>query len=205
MTVRVMKFSVPGATLPDVGIIDIETRKVPLDPPYRMTNGELLKSRWSVICAGLVRHDYLYLVWGDNELEILDKLGELTNDIKYLWYYATRQFDEMILRGRFTNARRAHAPVPFYPSMPGAERIHWLTLPKIDRPVRQFDLPSKEVPKAWAKGQRVFVLSHLLRDMAEMAWIFGEPENSDWCGEIVLSARAASCEVICEGARDVYR
>jgi hypothetical protein len=86
-------------------------------------------------------------------------------------YSATREFDEMVLRGRFTNARRAHRAEPGpWPNLDG-KKITWKNLRKIARPVtwqRSPDVASKEVPAAWSRGQKELVVRHCLKDVVEL-------------------------------------
>jgi len=155
-----------------VARLDIETRKVPVMGGYRMANGEVLRNRWSVIAIGIAVGGKGVMIWSscDDEVEILYEAAEWLLTVKEIQYYATRQFDEMVLKGRFTNARRAHAAEPFYPVMPKADILNWTQLPRLDyRAERPGDLLSKDVPAAWQRGEREKVLSHLKLDVVELS------------------------------------
>jgi hypothetical protein len=96
-------------------------------------------------------------------------------------YRATRQFDEMILKGRFTNARRALAAEPFYPAMPGAEELTW-DCRKHDpnsewQSFRASDIPSKDVPVHYELNPGLVML-HLLRDVCELVGAYGQPDET---------------------------
>jgi hypothetical protein len=85
-------------------------------------------------------------------------------------YEATREFDEMVLRGRFTNARRAHSPYcgnwPNLDSLP----ITWKNLRKTQKPksevFRKFDLLSKDVPLTWTSNPKLVAI-HCKNDVIE--------------------------------------
>lgn len=168
-------FSAKGLP-PGVALIDLETRKVPAPRGFRMPNGEALKRRWSVFAAGVAVSDWIYLVWGDDEEALLGRIGELLDGSNLVGYFATRQFDEMICRGRFTNARRAHLPLPTFPAVPGAEEFDWVNMRNLgmvfpERPGEQ--IASRDVPKAWDAGRREEVLEHLLWDVEALIQYYG--------------------------------
>lgn len=153
--------------------VDFETRKVRLDQSVMMPNGEMLKSRWQIFAAGIAVDDQGYLLYGSPEQKLLEDIGNLIKLGATVYYSATREFDEMIAKGRFSNARRAHFPKPVFPSVPGANDLHWFNLklkPETRVPAPN-DIPSKEVPAYWATGdpykQRI-VLDHLKADVKWM-------------------------------------
>ena len=45
--------AVAGTFAPNVGLVEVETAKVPAPPQYVMPSGEPLRKRWSVVAAGL--------------------------------------------------------------------------------------------------------------------------------------------------------
>jgi len=171
--------------------LDLETVKVPTPDGYRMPNGEALKRRWSVTMAGVARGGFVWIVDGNGraaaEGNLLARLGELLAGAE-VRYAATREFDEMICRGRFTNARRAHLPVPTFPAVPGAETLAWRNLGRLPEYPRGDDVASRDVPAALAEGRWDLVAVHLLRDVAELILAGGNPDDDCriWC-ELVLT------------------
>lgn len=183
-----MQIQVPGVFDPRVGFVDVETEKVLTPDDYWMPNGERLAKRWSVIAAGIASDGLIEIVYEGDEEERLRELGWRCAGLTELRYSATRQFDEMVLRGRFTNARRAHLPEPTFPAMPGAERAKWKNCTRKEfPPSRHNDMESKLVPAYWAQGARKKVLAHLLRDVVELILLFGnpDPECEIWCYKVL--------------------
>ena len=170
--------------------LDLETRKVPAPAGFRMRNGEPLRNRWSVLMAGIASYaDGIRLIESaDSEESMLAAIANVIGDREAV-YSATREFDEMILKGRFTNARRAHEPVPFYPAMPGAEATEWRNLRGTPGYPRATDVPSREVPVAATDGRIDLVLVHLLRDVCELVLADGNPdaECEAWCLDVLRS------------------
>jgi hypothetical protein len=113
-------------------------------------------------------------------------------------YGATREFDEMICRGRFTNARRAHLPAPAFPAVPGAEDLRWVNL-KAGHPVPRDpdDLPSWDVSAALRRGDWDRVAVHNLRDVAELILVAGDPDRECrwWCERVMADYRFALREI----------
>jgi len=89
--------------------LDIETRKVPVVPPI-VSRGRPVTKRWQVFMIGVkvVGSSVPVTVFDGGERQVLISLdGWLGRvNVTRIYYQATRQFDEMILRGRFINARR---------------------------------------------------------------------------------------------------
>jgi hypothetical protein len=145
--------------------VDIETRKVPAP------DGWAQKRRWApfmVGIAGAADPGILFAeVRSGTEMEIVQWLREFTGyEFRYL---ATREFDEMVLRGRFTNARRAHATRPGpWPNLNRA-KIAWKNIRQMAGPkiARVPDVASKMVPRAWDRGLQSLVAVHCLRDVLE--------------------------------------
>jgi hypothetical protein len=151
---------------PPIIWLDIETRKVPAPESWPQ------KRRWApflIGIAGAMDPGVLFAeVRSGSESELIDWIGEFAGfEIRYS---ASREFDEMVLRGRFTNARRAHSPVAGrWPNLNRAD-VRWKNLRKTERPrswVRAFDLPSRDVPGVWESGGRKLVAQHCLRDVLE--------------------------------------
>ena len=153
---------VPGQFRPDMAFLDIETRKVPTHD-HVIESGEPLRNRWQVFLAGIAINGEINL-W-----RIPARRRKLLWDISTVIaghpviHEATRDFDEFVLKGKFTNARRSHQARPFYPAMPGAEKLQWRnargavsaeTHPLADARSCN-DLPGKDVPRAWTDGRGI--------------------------------------------------
>jgi len=187
---------VPGEFTRATAFADIETRKVPTGG-YVMANGEILKNRWQAFAVGLAKYGQIYLLADDNEGKLLTMTAACLNPKSSVTYSATRQFDEMILKGRFTNARRAHEPVSFYPSLPGVDRLVWRCLKPGAPEPRGADVASRDVPEAWRRGLRTVVLIHLLRDVAELILLGGDPDAAcaGWCRRVLADREFAAAQL----------
>jgi hypothetical protein len=149
--------------------LDFETAKVPCDF-VRPDTGEKMSRRWRVIAAGIGFEDGSVVVLDDDdEMDLLEQISAFFKPGETVVYCATREFDEMIAKGRFTNARRAHLPEACFPSVPGAEDVDWVNIRKFqglsERKPSADDLPSKDVPDAWKRGERDRVIRHLVADV----------------------------------------
>lgn len=198
----VYEIEVPGTFLEDVAFLDLETVKVPTPDGFRMPNGEVLRQRWSIALAGVARDGIIDIIDSEGEeAYALGQLGDSLRDAPSVIYSATREFDEMICRGRFTNARRAHLPTPVFPAVPGAEEIPWTNigtqLRRLGGVWRGEDVPSRDVPKALADGRRTAVIVHLLRDVVELIVTAGLPSLgcSAWCTGILVDYQSA-CDAL---------
>lgn len=207
------EIAVPGSFTPGVAYLDLETVKVPCC--YVMANGEVLRKRWGIALAGVALDGGIALVMPceiDDDL-FLGDLGDRLIGNRAVVYAGTREFDEMICRGRFTTARRAHAPEPFYPSVMGAEYLPWRRVTDVnvhEVAPRGEDCASRDVPAllgyAPVGGGRKLppdferVMVHLLRDVAELILACGAPSIrcTTWC-EAVLADYATAREVIFGG------
>jgi hypothetical protein len=183
---------VPGEYLDGVAYLDLETEKVPAPAGFRMRNGEPLRKRWSAFLAGVVWAGEIRIVERTgSEPMFLDGVREALGSADTVAYRATREFDEMILKGRFTNARRAHEPLPFFPALPGADDLTWDgRKPDGLEFEREEDCESRDVPWIWRMEpeRREIVMIHLLRDLAELILFYGEPdaECEEWCARVLL-------------------
>jgi hypothetical protein len=178
---------VPGKFVERVAFLDIETEKVPTPDGYVMPNGEPLRRRWSVTLSAVARDGYLTLIDGEgDERMALRKTGDWLHMADEVRYWATREFDEMVLRGRMTNARRSHLPKPTWPAMPGAERVRWVNARREELKTswrdlygrRDGDLPSKDVPSVLRNGGEegwMRCAVHVLRDALSIVLVDGEP------------------------------
>jgi hypothetical protein len=182
---------IPGRFRAGVAYLDLETDKVPTVAGFRMRNGEALRRRWSVKMAGIARDGVarIFDAEGD-ESGLLVDMGEFLSGATEVVYLATREFDEMICKGRFTNARRAHEPRPFYPSVPGAESLAWRSLGRNAKaiaasrlPRDPTDAPSKGVTR-WTWDR---LAAHNLRDVVELILMAGLPdaECRAWCERVM--------------------
>lgn len=193
------EINVPGEFTGGVAFLDLETAKVPVEGGgYAMANGEILRKRWDIVMAGVALDGTIGLLdaEGRGEISILDGLSAEITSAGEIVYGATRQFDEMIAKGRFTNARRAHAPSPFFPAVPGADGADWrnVGIEKSDakRGVRGADCASRDVPELLRTGgmrEWQLVIVHLLRDVCDLLLVAGEPDGEcdDWCHEVLES------------------
>lgn len=183
---------VPGSFSADAVFLDIETRKVRIPGDgYQMANGEILRNRWEAFLIGIAMAGEIILIEGADPLTGLSDFIPAGSEIRY---GATREFDEMILRGRFTNARRAHAPEPFYPAVDGAESFRWVNVgPAKSNAERAADVPSRDVPAEWKKGDVSLVMIHNLRDVCDLILVAGSPDAicEEWCRDILSSDDAA--------------
>jgi hypothetical protein len=211
---KAYEIEVPGTFRKGIAFLDLETVKVPAPEGFRMQNGELLKQRWSIALAGVARDGIITIVdfeapegqermarFLSNERDGLARLGLELKHASGVVYSATREFDEMICRGRFTNARRAHLPVPTLPAVPGAEELSWFNigtqLRRLGGLWRSEDIPSREVPQGLFDGRRTAVLVHLLRDVVELIVMVGAPSFGcqAWCTGILVDYQAA-CDAL---------
>ena len=151
---------------PQILWLDIETRKVPAPAGWPQRN------RWQTFMigiAGAMDPGVMFAeVRSGTERELVDWISEFENyEIRYC---ATREFDEMVLRGRFTNARRAHSPVAgSWPNLDG-EKLRWRNIRKTMRERswdRAMDCSGRDVPSLWAAGREELVATHCLRDVLE--------------------------------------
>jgi hypothetical protein len=175
---------VPGKFDRGIAFLDIETQKVPCE--YRMANGEMLRRRWQCYLVGVGRDGVIRLVEsvGRDEVGLLAGVRKAIGPASKVVYEATREFDEMILRGRFTNARRAHAATAFYPAVPDAETLPWAGI-RYNRKNGHVLASIRAVEPAFrGRGMR---LIHNLRDVAELIWAYGNPdaECADWCKKVM--------------------
>lgn len=204
---------VPGQFRSGTAYLDLETEKVPTvsdlagdDGPFVMQNGERLLLRWSIIMYGVALNGGIALSENSTEEQNLAGLGEIltgwnlgagsggfmAGGLHEVAYAATRQFDEMIAKGRFTNARRAHEQEPFFPAVPGAAEIQWRNLGAIPmdlRSTREADIASKDVPAFLRSGQWHQVAVHLLRDVVSLIIMDGDPDRDarKWCYTVLAS------------------
>lgn len=183
----------PGLVTGSNAYIDIETRKV--DCGVTLHDGWRLKKRWSAFAIGIGGFEGIHLLATYQEEELLAEASKLIGH-RVATYAATRQFDEMVLKGQFTNARRAHEPKPFFPALPKCHG-HVTQWRNIHREVQQVDLsrgidiPSKDIPFVWcgSEGDRQYVLMHLLRDVVELMFVDGKvnAEARAWMRRVLFS------------------
>jgi len=193
-----MEIEVPGTFLEDVAFLDLETVKTPIGGGLLMPNGETLRRRWSIALAGVARDGLITIVDANNERHGLGEIGEALSGASSVVYCATREFDEMICLGRFTNARRAHLPYPRFPAVPGAEDFNWVNVKRPEAPIwRGEDIPSREVPAGLFDGRRTAVLVHLLRDVVELILMAGNPSPgcASWCTGVLVDYQSA-CDAL---------
>jgi hypothetical protein len=185
---------VPGRFRSGICYLDIETRKVPCR--WAFPNGVPLRRRWSAFMVGVTSFRRITIVESaGDEREFLAGVREAIGEADTVLYRGTRQFDEMVLKGRFTYARRGPAEVPFYPAMPGAEELTWdqrRVLPEPWRTLRERELDSRYVPEVYERDP-VLVLVHNLRDVVELIAGYGEPDEecAAWCRRVLTDVTFA--------------
>lgn len=186
---------VPGRFLDAVAYLDLETRKVPCR--WAFPNGVPLGRRWMAFLAGVATSGRIVLVESaGDERWFLDGVREAIGEADTVLYRATNTFDEGILKGRYTYARRGWADEAFYPAMPDAEDLTWDR--KRHEPdsewqkLRERELDSRYVPEVYERDSAL-VLIHLLRDVVELIGAYGEPdaEAGAWCRKVLTDVRYA--------------
>lgn len=162
--------TVPNAlgTAAKVRWVDIETYKTAAPASFPFSR------RWQPFMIGIAGATdpgilFVTVLASDDEAELIEAAEILLADNE-VRYSATREFDEMVLRGRFTNARRAHMPVAgSWPNLDAAE-ITWRNMRKLESGIdweRPVDVASKEVPEAWSREERSLVAIHCAKDVVE--------------------------------------
>lgn len=183
----VYEIAVPGRFVRGVAFLDLETEKVPTPAGFRLPSGEPLRRRWAMTLAAVARDGLLTLVDCEgSERAGLAELSDLCVDADRVVYAASRQFDEMVVRGRFTNARRAHLPRATWPSAAGSARWRWENVRKAGRSgaERGVDVASRLVPSVLRSGgdgwERCAI--HCLRDACDLVLAVGAPDRvcSEW-------------------------
>lgn len=195
---------VPGRFRDHVAYLDLETVKVPTPSGFIMSNGERLRQRWSIAMYGVAIDGDVRISANLSEMQNVVGLGSILSSLDHVVdevvYAATREFDEMIAKGRFTNARRAHEPAPFFPPVPGAEMLPWRNLRKIPKWIieeRSGDFESKDVPAYLAAGRHEEVMVHLMRDVVNLILADGNPDKrcSKWCHRVLGNYPYAHAEI----------
>jgi hypothetical protein len=191
---------VPGEFRSKTAYLDLETQKVPTRPVFTMKNGEILRRRWAVFMAGVARDGEIHLVDGEGEEGILAGITNACWESEAVLYAATREFDEMITKGRFTNARRAHEDEPFYPVAYGAGHWNWRNLgpiPESLRALRGSDLPGKGVYETFLSGRADLVMVHLLRDVVTLILMSGgyDQKCERWIKRVLAYEKFALDEI----------
>lgn len=164
--------------------VDIETRKVECAP------NDVLRRKWEPFLIGI---GFLFdgelcveMSWNWSDGDWACWFNGLKDRSDEMIYAATREFDEMVLKGRFTNARRAHlAKRPRDWRGIEEDRFHWVNIRKIQRPAlsRGIDVESRLVPDAWARGEEMKVFVHLFRDVVEL--VLRDPMVVGFCGKLL--------------------
>jgi hypothetical protein len=158
---------------PNSVYLDIETRQVdaPANWPYRR--------RWQpfmIGVAGMIDPGIFFVdvVASEDEGELIEFVRENFEGgvTPYEFRYAaTREFDEYVLREKFTNARRAHSPVAgSWPNLNGF-KCEWRNIRKLLKAPepRGADVASRDVPEVWKNGREKAVALHCARDVVELA------------------------------------
>lgn len=197
-----IEIRVPGKFRDGSALLDLETVKVPTGG-FRMRNGEILRNRWSIAMAGVALDGVIGLIDADgDERYALGALADEISTADEVVYGATREFDEMICKGRFTNARRAHESIPFFPAVPEVNDLSWRNVGTEKSAARRSsDCPSRDVPTLLRKGGQenwLTVTIHLLRDVADLILVSGDPdaECARWCRNVLASWGFAKSEIL---------
>jgi hypothetical protein len=155
--------------------LDIETRKVPVAPAYHPNERDRQRpvtKRWQtfMVGVGFALPEQPLLIEGD-ERAIMKQLADLIKErgVTHIIYTATRQFDEMVLRGRFINARRELlvAPGP-WPRLLNADACEWTCLRPLPNPDPE---GSRMAPTWYDSGDahlREKVRAHCLADVTRL-------------------------------------
>lgn len=186
---------VPGRFADAIAYLDLETRKVPCK--WAFPNGVPLGRRWMAFLAGVATAGKIVIVESaGNEPWFLTGVREAIGKADTVLYRATNTFDEGILKGRYTYARRGWADEAFYPAMPDAEDLTW-DRRKHDpegeiQKLRERELDSRYVAETYERNSAL-VLIHLLRDVVELVLAYGEPdaECDAWGRKILTDATYA--------------
>lgn len=173
-----IELSLPGGCYAPDGThwLDIETVKQTIEPvAIPNTNGETLKKRWRTFMIGLASVENgsvtVRIIFGDDEAKLLKELARYIKG-GVVRYGATRNFDEMVLKGMFTHARRGllDEPGPWPNVGNGAEWVN-IGLSHRNGLARDFDIASRDVPDGWYdQTNRVAVVVHNFRDVIELIW-----------------------------------
>ncbi len=190
-SVETWTIEVVGTFVASGALLDIETRKMKAEENFPF------KNRWSVMMVGLALDGLIKIVSGEDERTVLSETARELKAAKKIVYSATREFDEMILKGRFTNARAAHLPVAGYPSLPNAEIFEWTNVKNKTKLERSpTDCAGWAIPEAWARGEWEAVAVHNLRDVAEMILLNGYPDSAceAWCRKVLADDKFAAAQ-----------
>lgn len=155
--------------------VDIETTKVPCPPGwFRRTKDCWLKKRWKPFMVTIAYCSEGSLIFetfaSESEYELIESLKEKLEG-KEVRYGATRKFDEMVLCGRFTNARRAFSPIPGdWPNLSKAS-ITWVNVCGVLMPEREREMEGIDCPIFWKSKnpEKLDILwKHCIRDVIEL-------------------------------------
>jgi len=175
------------AELPEgVAYVDIETEKVALEDPVPG-----FPRRWRPFLVGIASGRTLALIAGFEAELVAEVERRLTG--REVRYAATKRFDELVLTGRFTHARRAPLSEPGpWPAM-AVDAVTWRNLGRLPAAYRAEDVPSREAPEAWNDDRAGLVLVHCLRDVVELMAFDGF--DPGW-SRLVLGSNAVAEELL---------
>lgn len=160
---------------------DIETKKVeaPEYWPY--------KTRWQpfmISVAGVMDPGVFFVtvLASDDEKTFIEDVREMLVGTEARYAASRMDFDQMVLRGKFTNARRGISKrAGRWPTLNGAD-IEWKNVYKeLDDPgyIRKKEVVSKLVPGLWKEGDKAskkLVVNHCLRDVVDL--VLRDPDVS---------------------------
>jgi hypothetical protein len=188
---------VPGTFRDAIAYLDLETRKVPCR--WHFPNGVPLSRRWMAFIAGVATAGRIRIVESaGDEREFLKGVRAAIGHADTVLYSSKNKFDEGILKGRFTYARRGWADEAFYPPMPGADSLDWdrRSGETLYTRLREVELDSRYVPSVYERDSAL-VLVHNLRDVVAMIAGYGEPdaECEQWCRRVLTDIDYAYSQV----------
>jgi|GEM_PF-3239389 len=153
--------------------VDIETKKVPTPKGFKekLSTGYPMRNRWAAFMIGLahwVEGEFILDIFYGDEVSLLGEFEMKVEKAKKIIYGATRSFDEMVLKGRFINARDRFLDKPGpWPHV--SQKLPFVNERKALKKFNRLpDVASKFVPEFWEAGKTDEVISHCARDVAEM-------------------------------------
>jgi hypothetical protein len=189
---------IPGKYLGEsTAYLDLETRKVPCF--WHFPNGVPLNRRWMAFIAGVATGEVVKIIEASaSEQAFLAGVRTAVGTADTVIYLSANSFDEGILKGRYTYARRGWADVPFYPVMPGADELTWDRRRDLGdlADVRERELDSRYVSATYERDPGL-VLVHNLRDVVQLVLAFGEPDADceAWCRKVLTDLDFAGVEL----------
>lgn len=148
-----------------VAWFDVECVKSPISHPEWG-----MKTRTVPVMVGVIVCDWdggISWFQTETEEETIDLLQMLADDGIELRYAATRSYDELVVTGRWTYARRGAAEKPGpWKAVVGGKFRNLRNVEKHAGFDREFDIASKDILEAWGKPEYMDAIRlHNLRDV----------------------------------------